>query len=68
MEWPINYTLEKMMPLLTLWSFNCVSKQSALPSTLSIYPEEIVKRRVRHGVESLEILWSVTGEWLVTSE
>lgn len=63
MEWPLNYSLEKMLPLLTLWSFNAVTKMSVPPSKLSIHPEQICKKRIRHGVDCLEVIWSITGEW-----
>lgn len=63
MEWPINYSLEKMLPLLTLYSLSCVEKGIMSANKLSIRPERIMKQRVRHGVPCLEILWQIDGKY-----
>ena len=63
MEWPINYSLEKMLPLLTLYSLSRVEKGIVSPDELTLRPEKIVKQRVRHAVPCLEILWQIDGEF-----
>lgn len=60
----MNYSLEKMLPLLTLWSFNAVAAGQLSVSSLTIRPERIVKSRVRQGVDCVEIIWSVTGSYI----
>ena len=63
MEWPINYSLEKMLPLLTLYSLSRLEKGVVSPDELTLRPEKIVKQRVRHAVPCLEILWQIDGEF-----
>ena len=63
MEWPINYSLEKMLPLLTLYSLSRLEKGVMSPDELTLRPEKIVKQRVRHAVPCLEILWQIDGEF-----
>ena len=63
MEWPINYSLEMMLPLLTLYSLIRLEKGIVSPDELTLRPEKIVKQRVRHAVPCLEILWQIDGEF-----
>ncbi|XP_067936731.1 uncharacterized protein [Watersipora subatra] len=63
MEWPLNYSLEKMLPLLTLWTFKHLREYGS-SSGVSIQPHRIVKKRVRQGVECLEVEWHVSDSYV----
>lgn len=68
LEWPINYTLAKMLKLLILWSLDCILKDRASCSQLTIQLQKILKKRTRKGVECLEILWTVSDPYKVDDE
>ncbi|KAL4225143.1 Flap endonuclease GEN 1 [Mactra antiquata] len=57
LEWPIEYTLEKILPLMTLWDMLDIL-QSQNPSTHQhLKPNRIVKTRVRQGESCYELEW-----------
>ncbi|XP_041365061.1 uncharacterized protein LOC121380345 [Gigantopelta aegis] len=56
LEWPTDYTLEKVLPLVTLWDMTHISASNVKP-THHLQPHRIVKMRVRQGVSVYEVEW-----------
>ncbi|CAC5416854.1 GEN1 [Mytilus coruscus] len=54
LEWPEEYTQDKVLPLITLWDMTDISKGGQHGHLL---PYRIVKARVRHGIPSVEVEW-----------
>ncbi|KAL8589204.1 hypothetical protein ACOMHN_017006 [Nucella lapillus] len=66
--WPEDYSLEKTLPLTTLWDqLHCYSGGSLSPdgSYGCLVPARIVKKRVRQGVPCLEVQWENNMKGLV---
>ncbi|KAL3841381.1 hypothetical protein ACJMK2_019535 [Sinanodonta woodiana] len=62
LEWPPEYTLEKTLPLITLWDMlNIRTKGSGKCLQQHLQPEGIVKTRVRQGVPCFEVRWKMLG-------
>ncbi|CAH1786086.1 unnamed protein product, partial [Owenia fusiformis] len=55
LEWPEEYTLEKVLPLTTLWDMRNIISGGARDHHLK--PICIIKSRVRQGVPSYEVHW-----------
>nr|XP_054757002.1 flap endonuclease GEN homolog 1-like [Lytechinus pictus] len=53
MEWPIGYTQEKVVPLVTLYDLTHLTSDSKG----RLHPASIVKLRVRQGVQCVEVKW-----------
>ncbi|CAG2228166.1 GEN [Mytilus edulis] len=58
LEWPEEYTQDKVLPLITLWDMTDIAK-GGLHGHL--VPYRIVKARVRHGIPSVEVEWHKQG-------
>ncbi|XP_067654302.1 uncharacterized protein [Haliotis asinina] len=56
MEWPPDYTTEKVLPLVTLWDLVHIADRT-LKHVPYLKPSRIVKPRVRHGVPVYEVEW-----------
>ncbi|XP_046559726.1 uncharacterized protein LOC124268741 isoform X2 [Haliotis rubra] len=56
MEWPPDYTTEKVLPLVTLWDLVHIADRQ-LQNVPHLKPTRIVKPRVRHGVPVYEVEW-----------
>ncbi|XP_072182130.1 uncharacterized protein [Diadema setosum] len=54
MDWLMEYTEEKVVPLLTLYDLTHVTSNS---TTECLQPAAVVKMRVRQGVQCVEIKW-----------
>ncbi|XP_052065725.1 flap endonuclease GEN homolog 1-like [Mytilus californianus] len=54
LEWPEEYTQDKLLPLITLWDMTDISKGGQHGH---LVPYRIVKARVRHGIPSVEVEW-----------
>ncbi|XP_061178146.1 flap endonuclease GEN homolog 1-like [Saccostrea echinata] len=67
LEWPVEYTLEKVLPLITLWDMTDISKNNS-PTGRHLIPQRIVKCRVRQGVNCYEVLWNKPAADSVCSE
>ncbi|KAK3608521.1 hypothetical protein CHS0354_010376 [Potamilus streckersoni] len=62
LEWPPEYTLEKTLPLITLWDMLDIrTKGSGSSQQQNLQPEGIVKTRVRQGVPCFEVSWKMLG-------
>ncbi|XP_077863489.1 flap endonuclease GEN homolog 1-like [Saccoglossus kowalevskii] len=57
MEWPEEYTLEKVVPLITLWDLRDIIKGGSPVTGKHLEPIIIVKTRVQKGVPCLEVQW-----------
>nr|XP_054757000.1 uncharacterized protein LOC129263103 [Lytechinus pictus] len=57
MEWPIGYTQEKAVPLVTLYDLTHLTSD---PKG-RLHPASIVKLRVRQGVQCVEVKWHKPG-------
>ncbi|XP_023930019.1 flap endonuclease GEN homolog 1 [Lingula anatina] len=55
LEWSTEYTLDKVLPLVTMWDMTVHSKSSA--KMIRLKPHRIVKSRVRQGVSCYEVEW-----------
>ena len=58
MEWPIEYTQEKVVPLMTLYDLTHMTSDPEGCLT----PATVVKLRVRQGVPCVEVKWHKLGE------
>ncbi|XP_062573963.1 flap endonuclease GEN homolog 1-like [Saccostrea cucullata] len=67
LEWPLEYTLEKVLPLITLWDMTDISKNNS-PTGRHLVPQRIVKCRIRQGVNCYEVLWNKPAGDSVCSE
>ncbi|XP_046339570.2 uncharacterized protein LOC124120732 isoform X2 [Haliotis rufescens] len=56
MEWPPDYTTEKVLPLVTLWDLVHMA-DTTLKNLPYLKPNRVVKPRVRHGVPVYEVEW-----------
>ncbi|XP_076115859.1 uncharacterized protein LOC143083485 isoform X2 [Mytilus galloprovincialis] len=54
LEWPEEYTQDKVLPLITLWDMTDIAKGELHGH---LVPYRIVKARVRHGIPSVEVEW-----------
>ncbi|XP_033638355.1 flap endonuclease GEN homolog 1-like [Asterias rubens] len=75
MEWPVEYTIEKVLPLVTLWDLRAIASGHPADPALHLTPAAVVKRRTRQGVACVEIHWhkqaglpSMEQEYLTTIE
>ncbi|OWF56582.1 Flap endonuclease GEN-like 1 [Mizuhopecten yessoensis] len=57
MEWVVEYTLEKVLPLVTLWDMTFICKQGHSSDRL-LQPLRVVKSRTRQGVHCYEVEWN----------
>ncbi|KAH3882245.1 uncharacterized protein LOC127881884 [Dreissena polymorpha] len=58
LEWPAEYTLEKVLPLTTLWDMQDILQSTNPSSHQHLKPHRIVKTRVRQGEPCFEVEWS----------
>ncbi|CAH1245003.1 GEN1 [Branchiostoma lanceolatum] len=75
LEWPEEYTLEKVLPLVTYWEMSHIrtpdQKENSRPS---LSPYSVVKTRTRNGVPCLEVQWykpdgiTAEGSYVTTIE
>ncbi|XP_032242889.2 uncharacterized protein LOC5517074 [Nematostella vectensis] len=59
MEWPEEYTTEKVLPLVTYWQINPPKYSLAGPDV--VRPERIIKSRTQNKVECYEVQWINCG-------
>ncbi|XP_033752016.1 flap endonuclease GEN homolog 1-like [Pecten maximus] len=58
MEWVVEYTLEKVLPLVTLWDMTFICKRTSSSERSGLLqPARIVKSRTRQGVQCYEVEW-----------
>ncbi|XP_019643912.1 PREDICTED: flap endonuclease GEN homolog 1-like [Branchiostoma belcheri] len=57
LEWPEEYTLEKVLPLVTYWEMCHKQSPDQKENRLSLSPHSVVKTRTRNGVPCLEVQW-----------
>ncbi|XP_071956908.1 uncharacterized protein [Antedon mediterranea] len=57
LDWPEEYTEEKVLPMLTSHDMNQIIKYGIENCTKCLKPVEIVKTRVRQGIQCVEIHW-----------
>ncbi|KAK3742364.1 hypothetical protein QZH41_019300, partial [Actinostola sp. cb2023] len=56
LEWPEDYTREKILPLVTYWQMNRCVVTGRTDSGVTA-PERIVKSRVQNKIECYEVMW-----------
>ncbi|XP_071104910.1 uncharacterized protein [Haliotis cracherodii] len=66
MEWPPDYTTEKVLPLVTLWDLVHMA-DTTLKNLPYLKPNRVVKPRVRHGVPVYEVEWFKSADDVNTS-
>ncbi|XP_038053196.1 flap endonuclease GEN homolog 1-like [Patiria miniata] len=57
LEWPEDYTVEKVFPLVTLWDLTAISSGQSFDPRLHLTPTAVIKKRVRQGVACVEVQW-----------
>ncbi|ESO10089.1 hypothetical protein HELRODRAFT_167939 [Helobdella robusta] len=57
MEWPEDYSMSKMVPLMTLHDMRCIIKCQQSDGCI-MKPSKIVKQRIRQGGQCYEVQWS----------
>ncbi|XP_035692480.1 uncharacterized protein LOC118426956 [Branchiostoma floridae] len=57
LEWPEEYTLEKVLPLVTYWEMSHLQTPHQKENRPSLSPHSVVKTRTRNGVPCLEVQW-----------
>ena len=62
MEWPEDYSLEKVFPLMSLWHLTHVTNGSKQRKVDHLMLESFVKTRTRQGVSCIEVQWVRPGE------
>ncbi|XP_076450153.1 uncharacterized protein LOC143286465 [Babylonia areolata] len=65
LEWPEDYSVEKALPLTTLWDQLHFSDQTSTACRPQLQPCRIVKKRVRQGVPCFEVEWENNIKGLV---
>ncbi|KAK7099265.1 uncharacterized protein [Littorina saxatilis] len=68
LDWVEQYSLEKILPLTTLWDQLSIMEGSFYHSSGSLIPGRIVKRRVRQGVPCFEVEWTNTIKGLTDED
>ncbi|XP_078693803.1 uncharacterized protein LOC144923303 [Branchiostoma floridae x Branchiostoma belcheri] len=74
LEWPEEYTLEKVLPLVTYWEMCHKQSPDQKENRLSLSPHSVVKTRTRNGVPCLEVQWykpddvTAEGSYVTTIE
>ncbi|XP_022095003.1 uncharacterized protein LOC110981612 isoform X2 [Acanthaster planci] len=57
LEWPKDYTVEKVFPLVTLWDLQALSSGQPFDPKFHLTPTAVIKKRVRQGVPCVEVQW-----------
>ncbi|XP_045174861.2 uncharacterized protein LOC123536104 [Mercenaria mercenaria] len=57
LEWPVEYTMEKVLPLITLWDMQDLSHSKNPSVHQHLKPHRIVKTRIRQGEPCYEVEW-----------
>ncbi|XP_066267652.1 uncharacterized protein [Branchiostoma lanceolatum] len=74
LEWPEEYTLEKVLPLVTYWEMSHMQTHDQKENRPSLSPYSVVKTRTRNSVPCLEVQWykpdgiTAEGSYVTTIE
>ncbi|XP_078612991.1 uncharacterized protein LOC144882829 [Branchiostoma floridae x Branchiostoma japonicum] len=74
LEWPEEYTLEKVLPMVTYWEMSHLQTPHQKENRPSLSPHSVVKTRTRNGVPCLEVQWykpdgiTTEGDYVTTIE
>ncbi|XP_063078779.1 flap endonuclease GEN homolog 1 [Engraulis encrasicolus] len=66
MEWPKEYTSEKLLPLMTYTEL--VNKQHGRDTVVQMQPIRIYKPRVRNGISCFEVIWKKPAHYVFPEE